>query len=102
MTDSLLVLSSDDVAHLIPLISLGTLLQSTAQTMHAISNSVPPSSTSQNPEMNTKSGEVITGVRGIQNPARIATETERHKYLYMPSRLSTEEVSGSQKLGGRG
>lgn len=49
-----------------------------ARTLHAISSD---------------SKEVLApgGVAGIQNPARIATETESHKTLYMPSRLTTSK-----------
>lgn len=86
---SLLVLSSADVATLIPRIPLSTLLTSTAQTMHTISSASTPSRESH---AGTKSGEAGPAVRGIQNPVRISTESAMHRYLYMPSRLTTNEV----------
>lgn len=49
-----------------------------ARTLHAISS-------------NSKAATAPGVVAGIQNPARIATETDAHKTLYMPSRLTTSK-----------
>lgn len=45
--------------------------------------------------------ESTEGVRPIQNPHRVMTETESHKFLYMPSRMTAaNEVSLSAQVAG--
>ncbi|GAA6052882.1 hypothetical protein JCM3770_004391 [Rhodotorula araucariae] len=73
---SLLVLSADDVAALTASLSADALCTMLAQTMAAIASHPP-------------------GALAIQNPQRIATESELHKTLYMPSRLTTSEGSAT-------
>ncbi|GAA6000021.1 hypothetical protein JCM10207_006016 [Rhodosporidiobolus poonsookiae] len=71
----MLVLSADNVNALtgaIPAASFCTML---AKTMSAVSNQP----------------EKQVGVPPIQNPLRIATESDLHKTLYMPSRLTTSD-----------
>ncbi|GAA5862681.1 hypothetical protein JCM8547_003511 [Rhodosporidiobolus lusitaniae] len=71
---SLLVLSADDVATLTGALSASAFCAMLGKTMSAVSS--------------FKVGE---GVPAIHNPLRIATESELHKNLYMPSRLTTSD-----------
>ena len=91
---SLLILSSADVKNVIPLIPLSTLLSSTAQTMYALSTS------STSPVL--ERSEIEKSGEAVQNPKRIMTDTVLHKYLYMPSRLVTDQVCLEFHFEGRG
>ncbi|GAA5856819.1 hypothetical protein JCM5353_002845 [Sporobolomyces roseus] len=69
----MLVLSKSDVAQITHSLSAQSLCDMIGTTMNSISN--PPNSQSS--------------VAPIQNPQRISTESDSHKTLYMPSRLTT-------------
>ncbi|GAA5887823.1 hypothetical protein JCM6882_000764 [Rhodosporidiobolus microsporus] len=72
---SLLVLSAENVAALTNSISAAAFCTMLGKTMSAVSGAL----------------EKQEGVAPIQNPLRIATESELHKNLYMPSRLTTSD-----------
>ncbi|SCZ92051.1 BZ3501_MvSof-1269-A2-R1_Chr2-1g04228 [Microbotryum saponariae] len=73
---SVLVLSAQHVADLVESLTASALANLIGRTMHAI----------------TKAAETpVEGVPPVQNPLRIATQSEFHKTLYMPSRLTTSQ-----------
>ncbi|KAI5476285.1 hypothetical protein MNV49_007922 [Pseudohyphozyma bogoriensis] len=74
----LLVLSAEHVQTLTRSITAEALTTMIGRTMHSIS-------------ADAKSVLPEGAVPPIQNPLRIATESERHKTLYMPSRLTTSK-----------
>ncbi|GAA5820532.1 hypothetical protein JCM11251_003035 [Rhodosporidiobolus azoricus] len=72
---SLLVLSAEDVAGLTNAVPAAAFCKMLGKTMSAVSGAM----------------EKPDSVAPIQNPLRITTESELHKTLYMPSRLTTSD-----------